>query len=284
MRTIWEDEPRAYVKSRETERLRIASHRRIPGGCHTYAKGDDQFPEMAPAFIERGRGCHVWDLDGSEFIEYGMGLRAVTLGHAYPAVLEAVRRQLELGTNFTRPSPIEVECAESVLSVIEGADQIKFTKDGSTATTAALKLARAHTGRDMVAFCADHPFFSYDDWFIGKTAMGAGSPKAVTDLSATFRYNDLKSVQRLFEEHPGRIACLIMEPAREDDPADGFLHKTKELCHRNGAVFILDENITGFRWHLGAHRNTTTSSRICRFSAKPCPMVSPCRLWLVNES
>ena len=244
-------EASSALKNGESKRLQRAIHRLIPGGCHTYAKGDDQFPMLAPAFIHRGCGCHVWDIDGNEFIEYGMGLRAVTLGHAYPAVLDAVRRQLELGTNFTRPSSIEVECAEAVLGVIEGADQIKFTKDGSTATTAAVKLARAHTGRDFVAFCGDHGFFSYDDWWIGKTAMNAGIPKAVSDLSLTFRYNDTESVRQLFVEHPGEIACLMMEPARDTEPEDGFLHKTMELCHRNGAVFILDENITGFRWHLG---------------------------------
>jgi glutamate-1-semialdehyde 2,1-aminomutase len=236
---------------RKSWRLQLASHSLIPGGCHTYAKGDDQFPEVAPAFIERGLGCHAWDTDGNEFIEYGMGLRSVTLGHAYPPVLDAVRRQMELGSNFTRPSPIEVECAQKVLSVIEGADQIKFTKDGSTANTAAVRLARAYTGRDRVAFCADHPFFSYDDWFIGKTPMNAGIPRTVADLTLTFRYNDLESVRTLFDEYPGEIACLILEPARDAEPADGFLHKTRELCHRNGAVFILDENITGFRWHLG---------------------------------
>jgi glutamate-1-semialdehyde 2,1-aminomutase len=235
----------------DQSRLRRDGHRLIPGGGHTYAKGDDQFPAVAPAFIERGLGCRVWDVDGNEFIEYGMGLRAVTLGHAYPPVLEAVMRQLERGTNFTRPSPIEVECATAVLGVIDGAEQVKFTKDGSTANTAAIKLARAYTGRDLVAFCGDHPFFSYDDWFIGKTPMNSGIPRAVADLSLTFRYNDLASVQRLFDERPGEIACLILEPARDADPADGFLHKTRDLCHRNGAVFILDENITGFRWHLG---------------------------------
>jgi glutamate-1-semialdehyde 2,1-aminomutase len=238
-------------RSGEGRRLQRISHNVIPGGCHTYAKGDDQFPATAPAFIERGKGCHVWDLDGNEFIEYGMGLRSVTLGHAYPAVLDAVRRQLELGTNFTRPSSIEVECAQAVLGVISGADQVKFTKDGSTATSAAVKLSRAYTGRDLVAFCGDHGFFSYDDWFIGKTPMNSGIPKAVSDLSLTFRFNDIESVRRLFDERPGQVACLIMEPARDAEPADGFLHKTMDLCHRNGAVFILDENITGFRWHLG---------------------------------
>jgi glutamate-1-semialdehyde 2,1-aminomutase len=236
---------------RDNRVLREKSHALIPGGCHTYAKGDDQFPEVAPPFIERGLGCHVWDIDGNEYIEYGMGLRSVSLGHAYPDVLKAVRQELERGTNFTRPSPIEVECAEAVLGVLQGADQIKFTKDGSTATTAALRLARAYTGRDLIAYCADHPFFSYDDWFLGKTTMNSGVPRAVSDLSLEFRYNDLESVRRLFDEHPGKIAGLIMEPAREEEPRDGFLHGTMRLCHENGAVFILDENITGFRWHIG---------------------------------
>src|SRR4051812_9022533 len=163
-----------FTRSRELqERLQ----RVIPGGGHTYAKGADQFPEPMPGVIARGSGCHVWDVDGNEFIEYGMGLRAVTLGHAYPKVVDAVRESLELGTNFTRPSLIELECAEAFLSVIDGAEMVKFTKDGSTADTAALKLARAYTGREMVAICADQPFFSYDDWFIGTTTMDAGIPE-----------------------------------------------------------------------------------------------------------
>src|SRR3954463_7729198 len=120
-----------YRRSRE---LRARLRQVIPGGSHTYAKGDDQFPELGPGVIARGAGCHVWDVDGNEFIEYGMGLRAVTLGHAFRPVVEAVRASLDIGTNFTRPSPIELECAEDFLSVVEGAEMVKFTKDGSTAT------------------------------------------------------------------------------------------------------------------------------------------------------
>jgi len=235
----------------ESRRLQEKAHRLIPGGAHTYAKGDDQYPEQAPGFIVRGRGCHVWDADGNEYIEYGMGLRAVTLGHAYPSVIEAAYKQMLLGTNFIRPAPIEVECAERLLGFIPAADMVKFAKDGSTVNTAAITLARAYTGRDMVAVCADHPFFSYNDWFIGTTPLDAGIPKVIKDLTVTFRYNNLASVQELFDKYPGRIACLIMEPAKNDDPKDGFLHKTRELCHRNGALFILDEMITGFRVHNG---------------------------------
>ena len=237
-----------FIRSRELQR---SIHDVIPGGCHTYAKGDDQYPYLAPGFISHGQGSHVWDVDGNEFIEYGMGCRAVTLGHAYQPVVEAAQRELQRGLNFVRPAPIELECAEELLGMIDGADMCKFAKDGSSVTTAALKLARAHTGRDLVAFCVDHPFFATNDWFIGSTAMDAGIPQAHKELNLTFRYNDLESVQRMFEQHPGRIAGLIMEPAKYEDPQDHFLHKVQELCHAHGAVFILDEMITGFRWHNG---------------------------------
>ena len=230
--------------------LRPRAHELIPGGAHTYAKGDDQYPVLAPGFIARGRGCHVWDVDGNEYIEYGMGNRSVGLGHAYPAVLDAVRRELDNGCNFTRPSPIELECADQFLSLID-AEMVKFCKDGSTATTEALRLARAATGRTLVACCGDHPFFATHDWFIGTSPMSAGIPEEVRRLTVTFRYNDVASVEALFAQHPGAIAALILEPARNADPKAGFLHEVMRLCHEHGALFILDEMITGFRWHNG---------------------------------
>jgi glutamate-1-semialdehyde 2,1-aminomutase len=235
----------------KSARLRQRSHGLIPGGSHTYAKGDDQYPVLAPAFIERGLGCHVWDVDGNKYIEYGMGNRAVGLGHAYPPVLKAVERALQHGSNFTRPAKIEVECAETLLETVPGADMVKFCKDGSDATSGAVRLARAYTGRDLIACCADHPFFSTDDWFIGTTAMNSGIPEATQRLTVTFRYNDIASVRELFERHRGEIAGLILEPARGDDPKDGFLHEVQRLCRENGALFIFDEMITGFRWHAG---------------------------------
>lgn len=224
-------------------------HALIPGGAHTFAKGDDQFPEFMPLIIERGQGCHVWDLDGNEFIEYAMGLRAVTLGHAYPPVVEAVTRQLQFGSNYNRPAAIELEAAEAFLSIIQGADMVKFAKNGSDATNAAVKLARAVTGRDLIAICADHPFFSVDDWFIGTTAMSAGIPRAIRDLTVKFNYNDIDSVRTLFEKYPGQIAAVILEPEKSEPPKDHFLHRLQQMCREQGVVFILDEMITGFRWH-----------------------------------
>ncbi|WLS00357.1 glutamate-1-semialdehyde 2,1-aminomutase [Shinella sumterensis] len=234
-----------------SDRLRQRAHRLIPGGAHTYAKGDDQYPILSPGFIVSGYGCHVWDVDGNAYIEYGMGNRAVGLGHAYRHVVEAVARQLEFGCNFTRPASIEVECASTFLQMVPGADMVKFCKDGSDATSAAVRLARAATGRDLIVRCRDHPFFSTDDWFIGTTEMNAGIPEAVRDLTLGFRYNDLDDARDLFARHPGRIAALILEASRGDDPAEGYLQDLQALCHANGALLILDEMITGFRWARG---------------------------------
>jgi glutamate-1-semialdehyde 2,1-aminomutase len=135
--------------------------------------------------------------------------------------------------------------------MFENAEMVKFSKNGSDATNGALKIARAYTGRDMVGICAEHPFFSVDDWFICTTPMNSGIPEIMQNLVATFSYNDLKSIEKMFVENPGKIACIIMEPEKYDPPKDDFLNKAKEICHKNGALFILDEMITGFRWHNG---------------------------------
>jgi glutamate-1-semialdehyde 2,1-aminomutase len=239
------------MKLERSKALQQQSHKLIPGGAHTYAKGDDQYPEQSPAFLVRGQGCHVWDVDGNEFIEYGMGLRAVTLGHAYPSVVEAVTRQLQYGANFTRPSVIELECAEKLLSLIPNADMVKFSKNGSDATTAAVRVSRAYTKRDMVAICAEHPFFSIDDWFIGTTEMNSGIPEAIRKLTVKFHYNDIDSLIELFQAYENQIACVILEPATWMEPENGFLENVQTVCRKNNAVLIFDEMITGFRWDNG---------------------------------
>jgi glutamate-1-semialdehyde 2,1-aminomutase len=231
--------------------LRTRAHQIIPGGCHTYAKGDDQYPILSPGFIVRGLGSHVWDVDGNEYIEFGQGNRSVGLGHAFPAVVEAVQKELLRGVNFSRPSVIEIQAAEALLSLIPAADMVKFCKDGSDATTAALKLARAHTGRDLVVCCRDQPFFATNDWFIGTTALHAGIPQRTREMTLTFGYNHLESLRTLFESNPDQIAGVIMEPAKYQDPEPGFLQAVCDLCHKHGALFIIDEMITGFRWHNG---------------------------------
>jgi glutamate-1-semialdehyde 2,1-aminomutase len=239
---------------KKSDELVIKANEIIPGGCHTYSKGADQSPKLGPKFIERGKGCYVWDVDGNKYLDWAMGLTSVSLGHAYKRVIDVVKKELNKGSNFQCPSPIEVEFAQFFLDQVKNADMVKFAKNGSTVTTAAVKLARAYTGRKYVAFCSDHGFFSYDDWYIGKKPNNAGIPEEISNLSLTFRYNDINSVKELFDKYPNQIACVILEPMEFDFPQNNFLHEVKNLCHKNGAIFILDEMITGFRLgYPGAH-------------------------------
>lgn len=227
-------------------------HHLIPGGAHTYARGSDQCPEFITPIIERGEGAHVMDLDGNWYVEYGMGLRAVTLGYGYRPVVDAAFAAAAGGTGFSRPSVWELRAAECLLDHVPGADMVKFAKNGSDVTTAAIKLARAATGRDMVAICGTQPFFSVDDWFIGTTSMKAGIPQDEIDRTVSFRYNDLDSVDALLAAYPGRIAALILEQATATaEPAPGFLAGLRERADRDGFLLVFDEMITGLRWSVG---------------------------------
>lgn len=221
-------------------------HAVIPGGAHTYARGSDQYPEQMAPVLVRGRGARVWDVDGNEYVEYGMGLRSVTLGHGYAPVVEAVCAAIVDGVNFSRPTEIELAAAEDFLELVPTADMVKFAKNGSDVTTAAIRLARAVTGREGVAMCAQ-PFFSVDDWFIGTTAMNGGIPASQTANSFQFDYNDLSSLRRVLREQS--IACVILEAATAlAEPAPGFLEGVRAECDSYGALLIFDEMITGFRW------------------------------------
>jgi glutamate-1-semialdehyde 2,1-aminomutase len=224
-------------------------HELIPGGAHTYARGSDQFPEDMTPVLVRGRGARVLDLDGNWLIEYGMGLRAITLGHGYEPVVAAVREAAADGVNFSRPTGWELRAAEKFLDQVPGADMVKFAKNGSDVTSAAIKLARAATGRDLVAICGTQPFFSVDDWFIASTQMKAGIPAPYESMTVKFRYNDLDSVKALFEAYPNQIAAVILEAATATaEPAPGFLEGLRSVTDQNGAVLIFDEMITGMRW------------------------------------
>jgi len=222
----------------------------IPGGAHTYSRGFDQYPSNAPQILHKGEGAYVYDNEGNRFLDYGMALRAVNLGYANENVNKAAIEQILNGNNLTRASIIELEAAELLIDMIPNVDMVKFTKNGSTATTAAVKLARAYTNRTLVARCIEHPFFSYDDWFIGSTEIKKGIPKNDIENTKLFHYNDIESLEELFNKYPNEIACVILEPASTEHPKENFLHKVRDICHKNRAIFILDEMITGFRWHL----------------------------------
>jgi glutamate-1-semialdehyde 2,1-aminomutase len=243
-----------------------AARQLIPGGAHTYARGDDQYPEGMAPVIERGAGCRVWDIDGNEFVEFGSGLRANTLGHGFEPVVRAVQRYLADGVGFVRPHRLELEAAERLIDLIPSAEMVKFGVNGSDTTSAAVKLARAYTGRDMVAVCRQQPFFSTDDWFIVTTPMSAGIPDSVRPLTVQFSYNDLASLEALFEVHPGQIAAVVLEAETVEPPAPGFFAGLRQLCDRNGALLVLDEIITGFRWHeRGAQYLYSIEPDLCTF-------------------
>lgn len=245
-------------------------HRVIPGGAHTYSRGDDQYPANAPEILVSGKGCHVTAGDGRVLLDYGMGLRAVTLGYADDRINRAAIRGMEMGVNLTRASVLELEAAERLVGLIDGADMVKFAKNGSNVTTAAAKVARAFTGRPLIAVPRQHPFFSFDDWFIGATAIKRGIPEVHHATTLLFDYGDMASLEKLFAEHPGQIAGVMLEPATTVGPCDAapghdrlrpptaevanwegnFLRRVQDLCRRDGALFILDEMITGFRWDL----------------------------------
>lgn len=250
--------------------LRRRLHAVIPGGAHTYSRGDDQFPSTAPPLLVRGKGAYVWDTHDNRYLDYGMALRAISIGYADDRVNAAAIRQIENGVNLTRASAIELEAAELICDIIPGAEMVKFAKNGSNVTTAAIKIARAYTGRRYVCVPRQHPFFSFDDWFIGSTVVKRGTLADHAATTLLFDYNDIGSLKAHFDAHPGEIAAVMLEPATHLIPcgpdgqpglapgpkpdavghAGNFLHQVKALAHANGALFILDEMITGFRWHL----------------------------------
>ena len=245
-------------------------HRVIPGGAHTYSRGDDQYPANAPEILASGKGAYVTAADGRTLLDYGMGLRAVTLGYADERINRAALRGMELGVNLTRASLVELEAAEKIVDLVPSADMVKFAKNGSNVTTAAAKVARAYTGRPFVCVPRQHPFFSFDDWFIGATALKRGIPEVHHATTLLFDYGDLGSLRKLFDEHPGQVAAVMLEPATTVGPCDAapgydrlrpptpevagwsgnFLRHVQDLCRREGALFVLDEMITGFRWDL----------------------------------
>lgn len=242
---------RKYIENfKKSDEYRSVIHDLIPGGAHTYSKGDDQFPLRAPAAIVRGKGSHVWDPDGNEYIECLLGLASVSLGHAYEPVIRRVAEELERGNNFSRPSVLEREMAERFLSLLPGHDMIKFAKNGSVVTTAAVKIARAITGRTLVARPAEHPFYSYDDWFIGSTDASYGIPQPYIEMTVMYKADNLASLRELFEKYPGRIACVISEPEKHNVLEQDYLKNAIDLAHQHGALYIADEMITGFRTHF----------------------------------
>jgi glutamate-1-semialdehyde 2,1-aminomutase len=237
---------RTFTKSEE---LLQRAQRTIPLGSQTFSKSRTQFPVgVSPLFLERGEGCHVWDVDGNRYTDFISSLCAITLGYQDKDVTDAVRDQLDSGVILSLPHRLETEVAELLCEMVPCADMVRFGKNGSDATAGAVRLARAFTGRDHVAVCGYH---GWQDWYIGSTARNLGVPKATRELTHGFAFNDIASLETLFAEYPGQIAAVIMEVMNVEWPAEGYLQAVKMICEREGAVLIFDETITGFRYANG---------------------------------
>jgi glutamate-1-semialdehyde 2,1-aminomutase len=269
-----------YMKDEYSKKL----HDLIPGGAHTYSRGDDQFPSNTPSIFVRGEGAYIFDINENAYLDYGMGLRSVNIGYGNREIADAAYNEIINGNNLTRASVTELKAAELFVNLIPSAEMVKFAKHGSTVTTAAIKLARAYTGRKFIAVPVEQPFFSFDDWFIGSTVIKLGTLEEASNYTLKFNYNNIESLKKLFLEFPNQIAAVMLEPAtiqspctnncnHENDTCVGcsnleknFLHQVRELTKLNGTLMILDEMITGFRWNLnGAQTKYNVVPDLCTF-------------------
>lgn len=231
---------------RQSEELYKRSEGLIPGFTQTLAKGPTQYVHgVAPIYLQRGKGCRVWDVDGNEYLDFNAAIGPVSLGYCYDRVDNAIKRQLASGISFSLPHTLETEAAELLSDVLPFAESFRFAKTGAEATAAAVRVARAYTGREKVLCCGYH---GWHDWYIGLTSRNKGVPASTKDLTMNFIYNDLESVKELLDSD---TACVILEPMIFDWPQDYFLENLQEICVSNGTLLIFDEMWTGFRWSLG---------------------------------
>lgn len=229
-------------------------HSLIPGGSHTYSRGDDTFPRNAPALLSRGRGAYVWDTQGRRYLDWAMAVRSVSIGHANYSIDKAAFALVRKGINLSRPTPEEFLLADRISGLIPGAEMVKFGKNGSDATAAAIRLARSATGRDLVLRSSQAAFLGVHDWFIGSTVMDAGIPRAVAELTRIFPYGDIGGLEKILNENSGKVAAVILEPLGQEVPPVGYLHQLVEMVRSHGAVVIFDEVVSGFRVGISGYQ------------------------------
>jgi len=238
-----------------TERFKVSetllerAFKVIPGGTQTFSKGVMQYPRgVSPFYAQRAEGARVWDVDGNEFIDFVSALLSVNLGYKDPEVTCAVQAQIEDGVSLSLPMSVEIELAEELVRIVPCAEMVRFGKNGSDATTGAVRVARAYTKRDLIVVCGYH---GWHDWYIGSTTRNAGIPKSTINQTLVVPYNDQNRLEDIFRNHRDRIAAVILEPANSIKPEDGWLGEVRNLCRHYGTLLIFDEIITGFRFATG---------------------------------
>ena len=235
-----------YPEIKKSNEIFKRSEGLIPAFTQTLAKGPTQWSKgVAPKYLVKGKGSHVWDADGNEYIDYNMGIGPLVLGYAYDRVDNAIKKQLEDGITFSLMHPLEVELSEKIRDVIQNAENVRFSKTGCDVTSAAVRVSRAFTKREKVLCCGYH---GWHDWYISVTDRNAGIPKAIEDLTYTFNYNDIESLKQSIDSD---TACVILEPFVFEAVKDNFLTEVQDVCKKNGTLLIFDEMWTGFRIALG---------------------------------
>ncbi len=237
------------MKFSKSQELLQRSLKSIPLASQTFSKSYQQFPEgHSPLFLDRGQGGRVWDVDGNEFVDLICGLLPVVLGYRDPDVDLAIRTQLDKGISFSLATELEVEVAEKLIDLIPCAESVRYGKNGTDATSAAVRLARAYTGHDQIISIGYH---GWQDWYIGATVRNLGIPKSVCGLTTKVAYNDLNALEDEFKKHKDNVAAVIMEPMNTTYPQEGYLQSVKDMAHKHGAILVFDEVITGFRFANG---------------------------------
>lgn len=231
-----------YPDISKSEEIFKRSEGLIPAYTQTLAKGPTQWVKgVAPKYLNKGKGSHVWDVDGNEYIDYMMGIGPIVLGYCYQPVDDAIKQQLEDGITFSLMHPLEVEVAEIIRDIVPNTESVRYSKTGCDITSAAIRVARAFTKREKILCCGYH---GWHDWYISVTDRNSGIPKAIQDLTYTFNYNDIDSLINSIDED---TAAVILEPFVFEEERDNFLMKVREVCDKNGSLLIFDEMWTGFR-------------------------------------
>ena len=227
----------------------VRAEKTIPLGSQTFSKSRTQYPVgISPLFASKVKGPYLWDLDGNKYIDLVSSLASITLGYNDPGVNKAVSKQLKKAVGMSLPAVLEAEVSELLVELVPSAEMVRFGKNGTDATSAAIRLARAYTGRDHVLVCG---YFGWQDWSIGSTTRNKGVPEIVSSLTHKFEFNNLNSLSSLFDQFDSKVAAVILEPMNVVYPNQGYLQAIKELAHSKGALLIFDETITGFRFSTG---------------------------------
>ena len=237
------------LRYKKSEQMLDLALKTIPLGSQTFSKSITQLPlGVSPYFVKNAKGAYFWDIDNNEFLDFSNALASVTLGYCDVDVDNAVKKQIQNGVTFSLPHTLETKVAEMLIELIPCAEQVRFAKNGSDATSGAIRLARAFTGKDRIAVCGYH---GWQDWYIGSTTKNKGVPLAVQKLTHSFKFNDIDSLNNIIKEFSQEFAAIIIEPMSGEYPKNNFLEKVKEITHKSNALLIFDETVTGFRVSKG---------------------------------